>query len=169
MATHSSILAWRILDREAGYCPWGGKESDTTEQLSTQSGQMFVATGFHGPFLSGRVDRETRWFPFRSGKPKFCLLFTQKSQANSSLLPRDSDLAFFTAPSPCLLACECAHCLQPESWHQGVRDFALFAAKQRRSTHAAAAMTDTDRSGCWPHVLCRGKPPTDQTRRYSGS
>ena len=24
-ATHSSILAWRI--------PWGGKESDTTEQL----------------------------------------------------------------------------------------------------------------------------------------
>ena len=30
MATHSSILAWRIpwTDR-----PWGGKEFDTTEQL----------------------------------------------------------------------------------------------------------------------------------------
>ena len=33
MATHSSILAWRIpMDRGA----WDGKESDTTEQLSTQ-------------------------------------------------------------------------------------------------------------------------------------
>ena len=28
-ASHSSILAWRIL-----YSPWGHKESDTTEQLS---------------------------------------------------------------------------------------------------------------------------------------
>ena len=28
-ATHSSILAWRIL-----YSPWGHKESDTTERLS---------------------------------------------------------------------------------------------------------------------------------------
>ena len=31
-ATHSSILAWRIP--WAVYCPWGLKESDTTEQLS---------------------------------------------------------------------------------------------------------------------------------------
>ena len=29
MATHSSILAWEIP------CPWGHKESGTTEQLST--------------------------------------------------------------------------------------------------------------------------------------
>ena len=38
MATHSSILAWRIhMDRGAlaGHSPWGRKESDTTEQLST--------------------------------------------------------------------------------------------------------------------------------------
>ena len=37
MATHSSILAWSIpIDRSlVGYSPWGGKESDTTEQLST--------------------------------------------------------------------------------------------------------------------------------------
>ena len=37
MATHSSILAWRIpVDRGAwwGCCPWGHKESDTTEQLN---------------------------------------------------------------------------------------------------------------------------------------
>ena len=35
MATHSSILAGRISWSLAGYNPWGHKESDTTEQLST--------------------------------------------------------------------------------------------------------------------------------------
>ena len=37
MATHSSIIAWRIPRTEAlgGYSPWGHKESDMTEQLST--------------------------------------------------------------------------------------------------------------------------------------
>ena len=35
MATHSSILAWRIpwTEEPDGYSPWGCKESDTTEQL----------------------------------------------------------------------------------------------------------------------------------------
>ena len=36
MATHSSILAWKIpMDRGAwsGYSPWGREESDTTEQI----------------------------------------------------------------------------------------------------------------------------------------
>ena len=35
-ATHSCILAQKIPWTEepgAGYCPWGRKESDTTEQL----------------------------------------------------------------------------------------------------------------------------------------
>ena len=37
MATHSSILAYRIpMERSlVGYRSWGRKESDTTEQLST--------------------------------------------------------------------------------------------------------------------------------------
>ena len=35
MATHSSILAWRISMDRGGYSPWGHKESDMTEQLST--------------------------------------------------------------------------------------------------------------------------------------
>ena len=38
MATLSNILAWRIpMDRGAwqGYSPWGRKESDMTERLST--------------------------------------------------------------------------------------------------------------------------------------
>ena len=36
MATHSSILAWRIpwTEEPGGYSPWGHKESDTTEQLT---------------------------------------------------------------------------------------------------------------------------------------
>ena len=36
MATHSSILAWRIHAQRslAGCSPWGHKELDTTEQLS---------------------------------------------------------------------------------------------------------------------------------------
>ena len=36
MATHSSILAWRIpRDRRAGYSPWGREELDMTEPLNT--------------------------------------------------------------------------------------------------------------------------------------
>ena len=33
MATHSSILAWRVpwMGSLVGYSPWGHKESDTTE------------------------------------------------------------------------------------------------------------------------------------------
>ena len=36
MATHSSILAWRIpwTEELGDYSPWGCKELDTTEQLS---------------------------------------------------------------------------------------------------------------------------------------
>ena len=36
MATHSSLLAWRIpwTEELVGYSPYGRKESDMTEQLS---------------------------------------------------------------------------------------------------------------------------------------
>ena len=34
MAPHSNILAWKIpWTEEPGYCPWGRKESDTTERI----------------------------------------------------------------------------------------------------------------------------------------
>ena len=39
MATHSSILAWRIpwIEEHGGlYSPWGHKESETTEQVTVQ-------------------------------------------------------------------------------------------------------------------------------------
>ena len=36
VATHSSILAWRIHGQRspAGYSPWGHKDLDTTERLT---------------------------------------------------------------------------------------------------------------------------------------
>ena len=40
MATHSRILAWRIpyIEEPGGlYSPWGRKELDTTELLTTQA------------------------------------------------------------------------------------------------------------------------------------
>ena len=39
MATHSSVLAWRIPGTEepAGYSPWGRRESDTTEHAHTHT------------------------------------------------------------------------------------------------------------------------------------
>ena len=42
MATHSSVLAWRIPwteEKLAGCSPWGRKESDTTERLTLSLSQ----------------------------------------------------------------------------------------------------------------------------------
>ena len=44
-ATHSSILAWRILWSPVGYSPWGHKghkESDTTEATSLSFSLHYV-------------------------------------------------------------------------------------------------------------------------------
>ena len=56
MATYSSILAWRIHGQRslASYSPWGPKESDTTEQLSTQGRVSFGYTAIR----SFCVDRD---------------------------------------------------------------------------------------------------------------
>ena len=48
MATHSSILAWRIPWTEepvvlVGYSPWGCRESDTTESGLAQVAQLALA------------------------------------------------------------------------------------------------------------------------------
>ena len=39
MATHSSILAWKIpwIEKSGGLHPWGHKELDSTERLSTHT------------------------------------------------------------------------------------------------------------------------------------
>ena len=43
ITTHSSILAWEIPQRNlAGYSPWGHKESDLTEELSTHTDLLSI-------------------------------------------------------------------------------------------------------------------------------
>ena len=42
MATHSNTLAWRIPWTEAGYSPWGGKESDMTKQLTLYRSKLKI-------------------------------------------------------------------------------------------------------------------------------
>ena len=45
MATHSSVLAWRIPWTErslASYSPWGHKELDRTEQLNNNNNRKYV-------------------------------------------------------------------------------------------------------------------------------
>ena len=48
MATHPSILAWKIpwTEEPGGYSPWGHKESDTTERLTLSLSRSFPFTLF---------------------------------------------------------------------------------------------------------------------------
>ena len=63
MATHSSIVAWRILERSlVGYSPRGRKESDMTERLNFHFHFSAVATGlekinFHSNAKQGQCQR----------------------------------------------------------------------------------------------------------------
>ena len=50
MATHFSILAWRIPMEKVGYSPWGHKESDATERISTS--QYICSFASANPSLS---------------------------------------------------------------------------------------------------------------------
>ena len=50
MATHSSTLAWKIpwtAELGAGHCPWGRKESGTTERLRFHSRDSLIVVGWH--------------------------------------------------------------------------------------------------------------------------
>ena len=50
MATHCSILPWRLpmnRDMLVGYSPWGHKESDITERLSTHIHHTHTHTHTH--------------------------------------------------------------------------------------------------------------------------
>ena len=59
MATHSSILAWRIpwTEKPAGYSSWGRKELDMTEQLTLSLSRCWA--GISVPYvlvvLSGQI------------------------------------------------------------------------------------------------------------------
>ena len=66
MATHSSILAWRIHGQRSleGFIPWGRKEPDMTKQLSkaythkrkVRKAKLFKENGEDKPREAGRRD-----------------------------------------------------------------------------------------------------------------
>ena len=78
MTTCSSILAWKIPQtEESGYSPWGLKESDTIEWLSTHTHihiwciMHSVALGFLGLDIPEWLYRSGFWFQFRAPVASF--------------------------------------------------------------------------------------------------
>ena len=68
VAPHSSTLAWKIPWMEepgAGYCPWGRKESDMTEQLHFHFSLSCMGEGNGNPLqcscLENPRDGEAWW------------------------------------------------------------------------------------------------------------
>ena len=59
MAAHSNILAWRIprTEEPGGFCPWGHKESDTTECLTPS---LSLISGIRGGKRSSRCFQNVR-------------------------------------------------------------------------------------------------------------
>ena len=61
MATHSSILAWRIHGQKSleGHSLWGLKESDTTERLThTHTHTQTIPVSCAGGIFPAKFDRE---------------------------------------------------------------------------------------------------------------
>ena len=54
MAAHSSILVWKIPWTRSlvGYCPWGRKESDTTERLHFHLYLLNFHEALAGPYIN---------------------------------------------------------------------------------------------------------------------
>ena len=82
MATHSSILAWRIpwTEEPGGYSPWGQKESDMTEQPSTHTPLLLSQTLTCSPFQLFRWqevismgNRNNRGMPCLRPEVKHCI------------------------------------------------------------------------------------------------
>ena len=61
MATHSRILAWKIpwTEEPGGHSPWGCKELDTTEQLSTHEHEHHTHKTDIITEVSGSKSKET--------------------------------------------------------------------------------------------------------------
>ena len=56
MATHSSVLAWRIPWSLAGYSPWGQKQSNTTEHTHKSHQKYRIPNLFYCCAVSHHVD-----------------------------------------------------------------------------------------------------------------
>ena len=62
MATHSSVLAWRIQGRGSlmGCCLWGRTESDTTEVTQQQLQQNNIVSEFQNEVLEDLIPSRTQ-------------------------------------------------------------------------------------------------------------
>ena len=77
MATTSVFLLWESHGQRnlVGYSPWGLKESDTTERLSTHAQARARAQALLGEEAGGR---ELRLFTWSTGANELCYLRTRK-------------------------------------------------------------------------------------------
>ena len=121
MATHSSILAWRIpMDRGTWWTTVHEvTESDTTERLSTA--QHGVYASMHSPFISSSPSSLPLWLvsPFSmSASPR--LLCEQDHQCHPSRFPYmcvniQSLFFFFWLTSLCLIGSRFIHLIRTVS------------------------------------------------------
>ena len=91
MATHSSNFAWKIPEyrSQVGSSPWGHKESDTTEQLSTHT-MISIAQHLFQMFVGNLYFFFSKKCPFKSFAYSFnqiiFFLFVVELQESLSML-----------------------------------------------------------------------------------
>ena len=115
MATHSSILAWKILwtEEPGGYIPWGRKESDMTERLHFNQ--------INGPLsaTSCQLSENRRYcLLFHLSRPSILPYFTFTDQVPG--VPMDDDLSFLIPREDCYCYCSvtqsCLTLCDPMDW-----------------------------------------------------
>ena len=85
MATHSSILAWRIP--QMGNRPWSHKESGTTEQLTHMLQTSCVNPDINQLFLASISSWRQKFYPIhRAGKETMNTLKMEKASQHLELL-----------------------------------------------------------------------------------
>ena len=102
MASHSSILAWRIPQRSlVGYSSWGGKESDTTERLKNNKASVLFFRGCCNKLLQSQWLKTTHihsviWFQSFESETRILQL---KSKFMSSFWRLQGRACFLTLSS----------------------------------------------------------------------
>ena len=93
LATHSSIVAWRIPQRSlVGYSPWVCKESDTTEGLSTASPNVvqkcIISFIFTAALMGGMTETPSSPFSLNNTPSDVYLAIAMWNRHHISKLPQ---------------------------------------------------------------------------------